>query len=1222
MAGEGTNNINVNISVVYKGEGLAKAVSDIKNFVQQVNNLSTTTKNAVKEANNFNSSAKGMGDSAKKTGGIISETAKQTRILFNDTKATKIAFNESATAISNLSKQGNAMVNTARSTSVAINNMATGIQFSNRQTSMLGMSFTGTTSTFQKFTGAVSSGIGRINGYMSGLIKTSISVGDVFGYYIGTMALGAITELVTKVSIARNEMVTTFEYMGYAKEDVASFTDELMKWAVALPKMSIAAANTMANILVMSGASMGDVSKWKGALGDIQAIAVGLRQISPEEAANKTAMAISQAMTGRYIRLAYVMGVTATQFKEKAKEMGFSNEDLKNNFNNTMAVLQELVGERGLTGVSEKLTSFTDVWNYFSELLSEKASMLGDTLVVTLIPVIKAVADGLAALPLPIFGAGLAFVTLTAGLLVFLPLAASVVNSFTIMGVALAPILNPLRNLSYAFRGLSQEVKLTEAGLIKFYSAQKGVTVGGPVSAIPWQEKGTRFDPKAGKEVGYGQIKGQEKGFAALTTRIKGATKSLTAYNAANRISVPTMAGTKAGMAGVGASARGAGAGFKAFGMSILGATKAMLVFMFTTPIGLLLTIAGAIILLITVTGQWGNVMKALGSAWTKIKNALKPLTDALTKWVVGVGTAIQQWKGWDYIIEGLKLAGNYLMQLGGAIASAFSGAGASGLKGFSAEIGKLFDLIKYIIGGVTTFYQIITTGKGAFKDTNQQIFGTIIGLMTLISPIGIVMALFLNLKEIIMRVKEEFRKWAESPMGVATFTQLGIVIDALKIALGSIGSAFGQVWTEIQPAIKSLGEALGLISDKTAPVADGLNQIGDAGGEAAPQFSLVNVVVQGLIWLIQGAIPVIQAITWLIVNVTIPTIKLLIPIINTVLGVITFLINVGKALYDAYQKVALLFGPIGTIILGMVAPIQSVTKAIMDLWHWITGNSPGIIPAFQLLLAIVRVVWPLFKSIIVTVIVAVLSKISSFVSSTVSWFKSLPGKVKSALSGLKQAIIDQITNAYNGAKDWVKKFYDIGKSIKDYVVNGIKGALGISSPSKVTYGLGEMISQGLLNGMENWVKKNSGIFSKYIASDARAASKILSDLFGNFKWINYMGDVDSVGKTLGTMTGNCYDAAQAFIALAQQIGLSAQMYRTFVNGVPHRIVNLPSIGAWIDPSGIMGRGLQKGTAPGSPAGYNFNVYIKDPVVKEEEDFDTVARVTGSRIVDMLRFGV
>ena len=152
--------------------------------------------------------------------------------------------------------------------------------------------------------------------------------------------------------------------------------------------------------------------------------------------------------------------------------------------------------------------------------------------------------------------------------------------------------------------------------------------------------------------------------------------------------------------------------------------------------------------------------------------------------------------------------------------------------------------------------------------------------------------------------------------------------------------------------------------------------------------------------------------------------------------------------------------------------------------------------------------------------------------------------------------------------------------------------------------------------GMEQWVRNNASLFAKSLAKDANIAVKLLSDMFSNYKWVYYMNSLQSVGQTLATMTGNCYDAALAFQALANKMGISANLYNTFVNGIPHTVITLPGMGLWIDPSGIMGRGLKSG----SPAGAPIIVNQYGNTVKDEEDIETMAKESAKVLLRAVRF--
>ncbi len=70
------------------------------------------------------------------------------------------------------------------------------------------------------------------------------------------------------------------------------------------------------------------------------------------------------------------------------------------------------------------------------------------------------------------------------------------------------------------------------------------------------------------------------------------------------------------------------------------------------------------------------------------------------------------------------------------------------------------------------------------------------------------------------------------------------------------------------------------------------------------------------------------------------------------------------------------------------------------------------------------------------------------------------------------------------------------------------------------------------------------------------------------------------------------------------------------------RGIDLPTVGKWKDPSGVMGRGLKGGRAPALPAGTSVHVYMQNPIVREEPDFDRLAMTTSRRLMDVMRYNI
>ena len=84
---------------------------------------------------------------------------------------------------------------------------------------------------------------------------------------------------------------------------------------------------------------------------------------------------------------------------------------------------------------------------------------------------------------------------------------------------------------------------------------------------------------------------------------------------------------------------------------------------------------------------------------------------------------------------------------------------------------------------------------------------------------------------------------------------------------------------------------------------------------------------------------------------------------------------------------------------------------------------------------------------------------IPEVIDSFVSFFESIPERLKSLGK-------DIVNGLYNGVKDAMHLVADKAGELADGFVKGFKDALGIHSPSKVFYAIGEFIDKGLANGI------------------------------------------------------------------------------------------------------------------------------------------------------------
>ena len=115
---------------------------------------------------------------------------------------------------------------------------------------------------------------------------------------------------------------------------------------------------------------------------------------------------------------------------------------------------------------------------------------------------------------------------------------------------------------------------------------------------------------------------------------------------------------------------------------------------------------------------------------------------------------------------------------------------------------------------------------------------------------------------------------------------------------------------------------------------------------------------------------------------------------------------------------------------------------------------------------------------------------IPEVIDNFVGFFESIPERLKA----LGKNIVDGL---YNGVKDAMHLVADKAGELADGFVKGFKDALGIHSPSKVFYAIGEFIDKGLANGIS--AAKDLAVKAIQSVSDAVKAvgSQLASENYG-----------------------------------------------------------------------------------------------------------------------------
>ena len=281
-------------------------------------------------------------------------------------------------------------------------------------------------------------------------------------------------------------------------------------------------------------------------------------------------------------------------------------------------------------------------------------------------------------------------------------------------------------------------------------------------------------------------------------------------------------------------------------------------------------------------------------------------------------------------------------------------------------------------------------------------------------------------------------------------------VLAAIWKIVGAVGDALGPVLKELSKLLAPLGELFG------KNVADGMGGTGSA--------------IDGILPPILGLIKAIGFLLEITVKVLVPIVKLGIDLLTWV-SAITAVLNPIKLLGTA---------------------LEFLTGLVQKLWHWITGNSPGLIPAFGLLGQAASAVAGLLGGAVsaaFTGLVGVVSSATSAIGGAVSsTWSGMQGVISGAMSQIQGTVSSGFSSMVGSAKSAGTSMVDglksglsaakslggwIGSNVTGPVVGFIKSGLGVSSPSTITITIGADVIEGLKGGLEKarqlgtWIQGN-----------------------------------------------------------------------------------------------------------------------------------------------------
>ncbi|EJQ77755.1 phage tail protein [Bacillus toyonensis] len=427
-------------------------------------------------------------------------------------------------------------------------------------------------------------------------------------------------------------------------------------------------------------------------------------------------------------------------------------------------------------------------------------------------------------------------------------------------------------------------------------------------------------------------------------------------------------------------------------------------------------------------------------------------------------------------------------------------------VEGINSTSGQLSTTITNII---TTIVNLITTYLPRFLEQGIQILTKLIEGIVQVLP-----QIITTLVEVATQIVNSF----VTVIG----TLLPVILEAgIKILMAVIDGIVQNLPKIIEASMKVIDTLINAIVTL-------LPQIIDAGVKIL--FALIDGIIKILPQLIDTAIMLITKICDMLIQ-NLPKLidagmKILMALIDGIIKILPQLIDAGikiivklvetliqnlPKLIDSGMKI--LKSLIDGIIRILPQLIQTGIKLIMEIARAIISNLPQILSAGVQIL----------KMLIQGILSMVGSLLSTIGSSVIGGIKNC---FSNAGSMLKSAGQDIINGLINGATSMAKNAVSAVKGIASDIKNAVTGFFKIHSPSRLMYGLGEFVTEGLANGISD--------MSNYAVKQAQSMSEAVLEGFQAITEDIMMGDLvagginnDSLSSSLAGFKGHINSQVQ-----------------------------------------------------------------------------------------------
>lgn len=381
----------------------------------------------------------------------------------------------------------------------------------------------------------------------------------------------------------------------------------------------------------------------------------------------------------------------------------------------------------------------------------------------------------------------------------------------------------------------------------------------------------------------------------------------------------------------------------------------------------------------------------------------------------------------------------------------------------------------------------------------------------------------FKKLGDIMITIMDAFARLTEFIEPIAEWFMNFVVPPALEIVaaiVGAIASFIQGLWDTlrglidwIQPSIQGLMDSLSPLLDMIADLFEWISKnevvmgafraagqlvAGIIGGPLAIAIKLVCGILETLFKIIENVVKIFKDAFKKITDIWSngpdffsniwETIKTIFSVVPKVIG--AFFEGAWTAISKVFGGIGGWFGDRFNDIKNAMSGVKSFFKNIFqEAWNAITGIFGGIGKWFGDRFNDVKNAMSGVKTFFKDTFTNAYNGIKSTFGNVGSWFGDRFKDIKNAFSGAYSKFKEVGNNIWNGLKSGIGDVANNMKNMFSGAVDSVKNFLGIHSPSRLFMKIGDYVSQGFANGIEDGSTDIESAMSKITSIATEAMS-------------------------------------------------------------------------------------------------------------------------------------